>query len=155
MTINRAALYLQDAHPLQDGIRYAQYAEQKGFEAVWQAESRLVRDAKPARLSCSDTISTRAAPPLWARVSMIGRGRCPCGTGAVGAAPRKTTALPRTRSGESATAVSFQRPPKTTGTFCPAKVPRIIVGAAGLIGIHSLGAIRARPATVIWTLALS
>jgi 5,10-methylenetetrahydromethanopterin reductase len=45
MAINRVALYLQDAHTLQDGIRYAQYAEQKGFEAVWQAESRLVRDA--------------------------------------------------------------------------------------------------------------
>jgi 5,10-methylenetetrahydromethanopterin reductase len=45
MPINRVALYLQDAHPLPDGIRYAQYAEQKGFEAVWQAESRLVRDA--------------------------------------------------------------------------------------------------------------
>ncbi len=41
----RVALYLQDAHPLQDGIKYAQYAESKGFEAVWQAESRLVRDA--------------------------------------------------------------------------------------------------------------
>jgi 5,10-methylenetetrahydromethanopterin reductase len=45
MAINRVALYLQDAHPLPDGIRYAQYAESKGFEAVWQAESRLVRDA--------------------------------------------------------------------------------------------------------------
>ncbi|MBL8094784.1 MAG: LLM class flavin-dependent oxidoreductase [Anaerolineales bacterium] len=41
----RVALYLQDAHSLQDGIKYAQYAEEKGFEAVWQAESRLVRDA--------------------------------------------------------------------------------------------------------------
>ena len=45
MSIDRVALYLQDAHALRDGIRYAQYAEQKGFEAVWQAESRLVRDA--------------------------------------------------------------------------------------------------------------
>lgn len=45
MTPNRVALYLQDAHPLPDGIKYAQYAEQMGFEAVWQAESRLVRDA--------------------------------------------------------------------------------------------------------------
>ncbi len=42
---NRVALYLQDAHPLQDGIKYAQYAESKGFTEVWQAESRLVRDA--------------------------------------------------------------------------------------------------------------
>ncbi len=41
----RVALYLQDRHSLQDGIKYAQYAEEKGFEAVWQAESRLVRDA--------------------------------------------------------------------------------------------------------------
>ena len=43
--MSRVALYLQDAHSLQDGIKIAQYAESKGFEAVWQAESRLVRDA--------------------------------------------------------------------------------------------------------------
>ncbi|MCS6871713.1 MAG: LLM class flavin-dependent oxidoreductase [Anaerolineae bacterium] len=42
---DRVALYLQDAHELQDAIRYVQYAEASGFEAVWQAESRLVRDA--------------------------------------------------------------------------------------------------------------
>ena len=42
---NRVALYLQDAHELRDGLEYARYAEEKGFEAVWQAESRLVRDA--------------------------------------------------------------------------------------------------------------
>jgi 5,10-methylenetetrahydromethanopterin reductase len=41
----RVALYLQDKHPIRDGLEYARYAEQKGFEAVWQAESRLVRDA--------------------------------------------------------------------------------------------------------------
>ncbi|MBN1536059.1 MAG: LLM class flavin-dependent oxidoreductase [Anaerolineales bacterium] len=41
----RVALYLQDAHDLRDGLDYARYAEQRGFEAVWQAESRLVRDA--------------------------------------------------------------------------------------------------------------
>ena len=45
MSKQRVALYLQDAHSLQDGIKIAQYAESKGFEAVWQAESRLVRDA--------------------------------------------------------------------------------------------------------------
>jgi len=43
--IPRVALYLQDAHPLRDGMDYAKYAEARGFEAVWQAESRLVRDA--------------------------------------------------------------------------------------------------------------
>ena len=40
-----AALYLQDAHPISEGMEYTKYAEQKGFEAVWQADSRLVRDA--------------------------------------------------------------------------------------------------------------
>jgi 5,10-methylenetetrahydromethanopterin reductase len=42
---DRVALYLQDAHDLRDGLDYVRYAEKRGFEAVWQAESRLVRDA--------------------------------------------------------------------------------------------------------------
>ena len=41
----RVALYLQDAHDLRDGLNFVRYAEERGFEAVWQAESRLVRDA--------------------------------------------------------------------------------------------------------------
>jgi 5,10-methylenetetrahydromethanopterin reductase len=41
----RVGLYLQDKHPIRDGMRYVQLAEQHGFEAVWQAESRLVREA--------------------------------------------------------------------------------------------------------------
>ena len=41
----RIALYLQDAHELRDGLDFVKYAEKRGFEAVWQAESRLVRDA--------------------------------------------------------------------------------------------------------------
>ncbi len=45
MSQDRVALYLQDAHDLREGMKLAQYAEQHGFEAVWQAESRLVRDA--------------------------------------------------------------------------------------------------------------
>ena len=43
--MERVALSLQDSHDLRDGLDYARYAESKGFEAVWQAESRLVRDA--------------------------------------------------------------------------------------------------------------
>jgi len=39
------AIYLQDAHPIREGMEYVQYAEKKGFDAVWQADSRLVRDA--------------------------------------------------------------------------------------------------------------
>jgi len=42
---SRVALYLQDSHDLRHGLDYIRYAEAKGFEAVWQAESRLVRDA--------------------------------------------------------------------------------------------------------------
>src|SRR4030067_845529 len=45
MPPQRVALYLQDAHDLRDGLEFVRYAEQRGFEAVWQAESRLVRDA--------------------------------------------------------------------------------------------------------------
>ncbi len=42
---DKVALYLQDSHDLRDGLDYVRYAEEKGFYAVWQAESRLVRDA--------------------------------------------------------------------------------------------------------------
>jgi 5,10-methylenetetrahydromethanopterin reductase len=45
MAMKRVALYLQDAHDLRDGLDFVRYAEERGFEAVWQAESRLVRDA--------------------------------------------------------------------------------------------------------------
>jgi len=43
--VGRVALYLQDAHAIRDGMRFALAAEDAGFEAVWQAESRLVREA--------------------------------------------------------------------------------------------------------------
>ncbi len=38
MAKQRVALYLQDAHDLREGLSVCQYAEAKGFEAVWQAE---------------------------------------------------------------------------------------------------------------------
>jgi 5,10-methylenetetrahydromethanopterin reductase len=41
----RVALYLQDKHPLREAMEHVRYAEERGFEAVWQAESRLVREA--------------------------------------------------------------------------------------------------------------
>ena len=41
----RVALYLQDKHPIREGMEYVRLAEERGFEAVWQAESRLVREA--------------------------------------------------------------------------------------------------------------
>jgi len=39
------ALYLQDAQSIRESMAFAAYAESKGFSAVWQAESRLVREA--------------------------------------------------------------------------------------------------------------
>ncbi len=58
MSKDRVALYLQDAHSLQEGIKLVQYAEEKGFEAVWQAESRLVRDAIVPMAAFAATTST-------------------------------------------------------------------------------------------------
>ena len=43
--MTRLALYLQDAHPIPEAIEFSRYAEEKGFDAVWQADSRLVREA--------------------------------------------------------------------------------------------------------------
>ena len=57
--MTRLAIYLQDAHPITDAMKYATYAEQRGFEAVWQADSRLVRDAvvpMAAFATCTETI---------------------------------------------------------------------------------------------------
>ena len=45
MTGFRVALYLQDKHSLLEELEFARYAEKKGFETVWHAESRLARDA--------------------------------------------------------------------------------------------------------------
>jgi 5,10-methylenetetrahydromethanopterin reductase len=39
------ALYLQDAHPIREAMAYVQRAEALGYAAVWQADSRLVREA--------------------------------------------------------------------------------------------------------------
>ena len=38
-------MYLQDDHQIREAVEYVRYAEDRGFEAVWQAESRLVREA--------------------------------------------------------------------------------------------------------------
>lgn len=43
--VTRPALYLQDAHAISEGIEFSKYAEEQGFDAVWQADSRLVREA--------------------------------------------------------------------------------------------------------------
>ena len=41
---HRMALYLQDKHDMRYELEMAQYAEEKGFSEVWQADTRLARD---------------------------------------------------------------------------------------------------------------
>ena len=57
--MTRLALYLQDAHGIREAIGLARRAEAAGFEAVWQADSRLVREATvpmAAFLASTDTV---------------------------------------------------------------------------------------------------
>jgi 5,10-methylenetetrahydromethanopterin reductase len=65
------ALYLQDAHPIREGMEIVKYAESKGFDAVWQAESRLVREATvpmAAFASVTDTIKVGSGVvDCWSR----------------------------------------------------------------------------------------
>jgi 5,10-methylenetetrahydromethanopterin reductase len=70
----RAALYLQDKHGIREGMEYARYAESRGFEAVWQAESRLAREA---------TVPMAAYAAVTSRIK-IGAGVVPVWTRNVG-----------------------------------------------------------------------
>jgi 5,10-methylenetetrahydromethanopterin reductase len=95
--MTRLAIYLQDAHPIPDAMEYAQYAESKGFEAVWQADSRLVREAGvPMAAFAATTESLKVGSgviDIWTRnparlASMfstlddLAPGRIICGLGA-------------------------------------------------------------------------
>jgi 5,10-methylenetetrahydromethanopterin reductase len=40
----RMALYMQDKHDIQLELQMAEYAEQRGFSEIWQADTRLARD---------------------------------------------------------------------------------------------------------------
>jgi 5,10-methylenetetrahydromethanopterin reductase len=70
----RVALYLQDKHPIRDGMDYVRHAEEAGFEAVWQAESRLVREA---------TVPMSAFAAVTERIK-VGSGVVNCWTRNVG-----------------------------------------------------------------------
>lgn len=108
----RLALYLQDTHPLRDAVKYVQYAETRGFEAVWQAETRFVRDAVvPMAAYAATTLRIKIASGVlnhWTRnaatiaammltLDDLAPDRITCGLGAwdetlagqVGIVPRK------------------------------------------------------------------
>ncbi len=95
--MTRLAIYLQDAHPIPDAMEYAQYAERHGFEAVWQADSRLVREAGVPMAAFAATTETlkvgSGVIDIWTRnparlASMfstlddLAPGRIICGLGA-------------------------------------------------------------------------
>ena len=97
MTSTRVALYLQDAHPIGEAMGFAQYAEECGFEAVWQADSRLVREASVPMAAFAATTSRikvgAGVIDIWSRnaarlASMfstlddLAPGRIICGLGA-------------------------------------------------------------------------
>ncbi|KAA9404314.1 LLM class flavin-dependent oxidoreductase [Haloarcula sp. CBA1131] len=42
---DRVGIYLQDKHSLEANVELVQYAEEQGIDEIWQAESRLARDA--------------------------------------------------------------------------------------------------------------
>jgi 5,10-methylenetetrahydromethanopterin reductase len=91
------ALYLQDAHGIREGLQHARAAEAKGFTAVWQADSRLVRDAVvPMAAFAAGTDRIRVGSgviDIWTRNSArlastfstlddLAPGRIICGLGA-------------------------------------------------------------------------
>ena len=42
--VQRMGLYLQDKHEISYELEIAQFAEEKGFSEIWQADTRLARD---------------------------------------------------------------------------------------------------------------
>ncbi len=91
------ALYLQDAHDIRQGIELVRAAEARGFDAVWQADSRLVRDAvvpMAAFAATSDRIKVGSGViDIWTRnparlastfstLDDLAPGRIVCGLGA-------------------------------------------------------------------------
>jgi len=67
----RMALYTQDKSSIGYELEMARYAEQQGFSEIWQADTRLARDAIPmmsAFLTHTDTIRVGSGVlPIWTR----------------------------------------------------------------------------------------
>lgn len=67
----RMALYMQDKHSIQYELEIAQYAEERGFSEIWQADTRLARDCvvlMSAFLSTTKTLRVGSGVlPIWTR----------------------------------------------------------------------------------------
>lgn len=108
----RIGLYLQDKHTIQQSLEFAKHAEAKGFESIWQAESRLARVAsvplaamaavtKEIKLG-SGVINnlTTVAPAVAATFSTMDQmapGRFICGIGAWWEPLASKVGTPRTK----------------------------------------------------------
>ncbi|MCC6148535.1 MAG: LLM class flavin-dependent oxidoreductase [Anaerolineaceae bacterium] len=67
----RFALYLQDRHDMQYELEMAKYAEDRGFDEIWQADTRLARDCI-VMMSAFLTVTKRlrygsGVLPIWTR----------------------------------------------------------------------------------------
>lgn len=71
----RMALYLQDRHSIAHEIEIVQYAEQRGFSEIWQADTRLARDCvvmMGALLQATDDIRIGAGVlPIYTRNAAV------------------------------------------------------------------------------------
>jgi 5,10-methylenetetrahydromethanopterin reductase len=88
---------MQDKHPIQYELAIAQYAERRGFDAIWQADTRLARDGivmMSAFLARTDQLVLGTGVlPIWTRnpaviaatfstMYELAPGRVICGLGA-------------------------------------------------------------------------
>ncbi len=98
----RMALYMQDKHNMQYELEMAQYAEERGFSEIWQADTRLARDCivmMSAFLTATERLRIGSGVlPIWTRNAAViaaswstmwelggkvdGRGRVMLGLGA-------------------------------------------------------------------------
>jgi 5,10-methylenetetrahydromethanopterin reductase len=71
VAISRVALYMQDKHSIAYELEMAKYAETRGFEAIWQADTRLARDCvvlMSAFLATTHTLKIGSGIlPIWTR----------------------------------------------------------------------------------------
>jgi 5,10-methylenetetrahydromethanopterin reductase len=91
------ALYMQDKHAISYEIEMARYAESRGFDAIWQADTRLARDGivmmSALLASTQNLVMGTGVLPIWTRNAAViaatfstmyelAPGRVICGLGA-------------------------------------------------------------------------
>jgi 5,10-methylenetetrahydromethanopterin reductase len=75
MAQRRIGLYMQDKHDIQHELDTARYAQERGFSEIWQADTRLARDAivmMSAFLTATDSLRIGSGVlPIWTRNSAV------------------------------------------------------------------------------------